>query len=234
MLSNHQTIKWEIVLQTVRKECLREVNFWIIIETYKTCRDLYLSMLYNRRFVSIINIIICKHSEWLHVTREKKIALINTDRLTRIVRKLTNSTTQQLSVLLFIGRKVKNLALQELFQITSRKNLMKALSLCESIIQVSTSIIQCSLSKVIHLQRLYQSRTHSVMKSSLFQFDERMSRSCTMSMTFCMREYSVSSAMYCAFSSTTFSTFKVSWIVWKFESLSKQNRVSSSKLDWVL
>ena len=49
------------------------------------------------------------------MTRGKKIALINTDCLTRIVRKLTNSTTQQLSVLLFIGRKVKNLALQELF-----------------------------------------------------------------------------------------------------------------------
>ncbi len=115
MLSNRQTIEWEIVLQTVRKECLREVNFWIIIGTYKICRDLYLSMLYNRRFVSIINMIICKHSEWLHVTSEKEIALINTDRLTRIVKKLTNSTTQQFSVLLFIGRKVKNLALRELF-----------------------------------------------------------------------------------------------------------------------
>ncbi len=115
MLSNHQTIEWEIILQTVRKECLREVNFWIIIEAYKICRDLYLSMLYNRHFVSIINMIICKHSEWLHVTSEKKIALINTDCLTRIVRELTNSTTQQLSVLLFIGWKVKNLALRELF-----------------------------------------------------------------------------------------------------------------------
>jgi len=31
------------------------------------------------------------------------------------MKELTNSTTQQLSVLLFIGRKVKNLALQELF-----------------------------------------------------------------------------------------------------------------------
>ncbi len=115
MLSNHQTIEWEIVLQTIRKECLREVNFWIIIEAYKTCRDLYLFMLYNRRFVSIINMIICKHSEWLHVTSEKEIALINTDRLTRIMRKLTNLTTQQLSVLLFIDWKVKNLALRELY-----------------------------------------------------------------------------------------------------------------------
>ncbi len=59
--------------------------------------------------------IICKHSEWLHMTSEKEIALINTDRLTRIMRKLTNSTTQQLSVLLFVDRKVKNLALRELF-----------------------------------------------------------------------------------------------------------------------
>ncbi len=58
---------------------------------------------------------ICKHSEWLHVTSEKEIALINTDRLTRIMRKLTNSTTQQFSVLLFIDWKVKNLALRELF-----------------------------------------------------------------------------------------------------------------------
>ncbi len=72
-------------------------------------------MLYNRCFVSIINMIICKHSEWLHVTSEKEIALININRLTRIMKELTNSTTQQLSVLLFIDRKVKNLALQELF-----------------------------------------------------------------------------------------------------------------------
>ncbi len=49
------------------------------------------------------------------MTSEKEIALINTDRLTRIVRELTNSTTQQFSVLLFIDRKVKNLALRELF-----------------------------------------------------------------------------------------------------------------------
>ncbi len=60
-------------------------------------------------------IIICKHSEWLHVTSEKKIMLINTDCLTRIMRKLINLTTQQLSVLLFINWKVKNLTLQELF-----------------------------------------------------------------------------------------------------------------------
>ena len=58
---------------------------------------------------------ICKHSEWLHVTGEKEIALINTDRLARIVRELTNPATQQPSVLLFIGRKAKNLALRELF-----------------------------------------------------------------------------------------------------------------------
>jgi len=49
------------------------------------------------------------------MTSEKEIALINTDRLTRIMRKLTNSTIQQLSVLLFVDRKVKNLALRELF-----------------------------------------------------------------------------------------------------------------------
>ena len=46
---------------------------------------------------------------------EKEIALINTDYLTKIMKKLTNLTIQQLSVLLFIGRKVKNLSLQELF-----------------------------------------------------------------------------------------------------------------------
>ena len=59
--------------------------------------------------------IICKHSEWLHVTEGKEIALINTGRLTRMMKKLTSSITQQPSVLLFIDRKVKNLALRELF-----------------------------------------------------------------------------------------------------------------------
>jgi hypothetical protein len=45
----------------------------------------------------------------------KEIALINTGRLTRIVGELTNPATQQPSVLLFVGRKAKNLALRELF-----------------------------------------------------------------------------------------------------------------------
>ena len=48
--------------------------------------------------------IICKHSEWLHMTAEKKIALIDTSRLTRIREELINSTTQQFSVLLFVNR----------------------------------------------------------------------------------------------------------------------------------
>ncbi len=72
-------------------------------------------MLYNRRFVSIINMTICKHPEWLHVAGGKETALINTGRLARIVGELTNPATQQPSVLLFIGRKAKNLALRELF-----------------------------------------------------------------------------------------------------------------------
>ena len=72
-------------------------------------------MLYNRRFVSIINMTICKHPEWLHVAGGKEIALINTGRLARIMGELTNPATQQPSVLLFIGRKAKNLALRELF-----------------------------------------------------------------------------------------------------------------------
>jgi hypothetical protein len=50
-------------------------------------------MLYNRRFVSIINMTICKHLEWLHVAGGKEIALINTGRLARIVGELTNLAT---------------------------------------------------------------------------------------------------------------------------------------------
>lgn len=49
------------------------------------------------------------------MTSKKEIALINTGRLTRIIRKLTNSAIQQFFILLFIGRKAKNLALRELF-----------------------------------------------------------------------------------------------------------------------
>jgi len=58
---------------------------------------------------------ICKHLEWLQVTSEKELALINSGRMIRIVGKLTNSVSQQPSILLFIGRKAKNLALRELF-----------------------------------------------------------------------------------------------------------------------
>ncbi len=59
--------------------------------------------------------IICKHLEWLQMTSEKKLALINSGRMIRIMRKLTNSVSQQSSILLFIGRKAKNLVLRELF-----------------------------------------------------------------------------------------------------------------------
>ena len=59
--------------------------------------------------------IICKHLEWLQMTSEKKLALINSDCMIRIMRKLTNSVSQQSFILLFIGWKAKNLALQELF-----------------------------------------------------------------------------------------------------------------------
>ena len=59
--------------------------------------------------------IICKYLEWLYVTDEKKITLINSDRLTKIVKKLITSTAQQFFVLFFINRKVKIQALRELF-----------------------------------------------------------------------------------------------------------------------
>ena len=49
------------------------------------------------------------------MTSEKKLALINSDHMIRIVKKLTNSVSQQSSILLFIDRKAKNLALRELF-----------------------------------------------------------------------------------------------------------------------
>lgn len=59
--------------------------------------------------------IICKHFEWLQMTSEKKLALINSGGIIRIMRELTNSVSQQSFILLFIGWKAKNLALRELF-----------------------------------------------------------------------------------------------------------------------
>ncbi len=59
--------------------------------------------------------IICKHLEWLQMTSEKKLVLINSDCMIRIMRELTNSVSQQSSILLFIDWKAKNLALRELF-----------------------------------------------------------------------------------------------------------------------
>ena len=60
----------------------------------------------------------CEHRAWLHATSTndgKEVTLFNPDRMTRIVKELTNAETQRPSVLLFIGREAKTLALRKLF-----------------------------------------------------------------------------------------------------------------------
>lgn len=60
----------------------------------------------------------CGHLAWLHVTSTnhgKEVTLFNPGRMTQVVGELTNPETQQPSVLLFIGRKAKKIALGKLF-----------------------------------------------------------------------------------------------------------------------
>ncbi|MCJ1231936.1 hypothetical protein MMC12_008615 [Toensbergia leucococca] len=57
----------------------------------------------------------CEHLAWLHVTNAKEITLLNPGRMTRVIDELTKPATQQPSILLFLGRKAKNLAVRELF-----------------------------------------------------------------------------------------------------------------------
>ena len=57
----------------------------------------------------------CQHSTWLEVTVGEKISLHDPDRLGRILTKLTNPITQQPSLIFFIGRKTKDIALHEVF-----------------------------------------------------------------------------------------------------------------------
>jgi len=62
--------------------------------------------------------IFCEHCAWLHATSTndgKEVTLFNPGRITRVVKELTNLKTQRPSVLLFIGREAKNLALRKLF-----------------------------------------------------------------------------------------------------------------------
>ena len=64
-------------------------------------------------FWSVMNI--CKHLKWLQIVNEKKLALINSNHMKRIVEQLTNSMIQQSSVLFFIERAVKIRAFWKLF-----------------------------------------------------------------------------------------------------------------------
>ena len=58
---------------------------------------------------------ICKHLKWLQIADEKKPALINPDRMKRIVGELINPTVQRPSVLYFIDRIIKIQTLRNLF-----------------------------------------------------------------------------------------------------------------------
>jgi hypothetical protein len=57
----------------------------------------------------------CKHHAWLQATSGSEVALLNPNRLARLVQELPTPTTQQPSLISFVGRRTKNLALQKIF-----------------------------------------------------------------------------------------------------------------------
>lgn len=57
----------------------------------------------------------CAHHRWLRFSDVKKITLIDTGRLTRLISELNHPSHQWPTLLLFVGRKVKQIALKEIF-----------------------------------------------------------------------------------------------------------------------
>ena len=64
-------------------------------------------------FWSIMNI--CKHLKWPQIINKKKLTLINSNHIKKIVKQLTNSMIQQSLILFFIERAIKIQTLQKLF-----------------------------------------------------------------------------------------------------------------------
>ena len=58
---------------------------------------------------------ICNHSEWLRLSGGPEITIYDEDRMNRILQELHNPFTQKPSLLLFIGRRDKDIAIRNLF-----------------------------------------------------------------------------------------------------------------------
>ena len=57
----------------------------------------------------------CKHTSWLDCSQTTEVVLRDTGRLSRLSLELTNPARQRPSIILFVGRKTKELALRDLF-----------------------------------------------------------------------------------------------------------------------
>ena len=57
----------------------------------------------------------CKHTSWLDFTHGTDVVLWDTGRLSRLSLELTNPSRQKPSLILFVGRKIKEFALRDLF-----------------------------------------------------------------------------------------------------------------------
>ncbi len=63
----------------------------------------------------------CTHSTWLYFSKIHELTLYDEGRFARLLNDLSDATTQQPSLLLFVGRQAKNTALRELFPFNSFK-----------------------------------------------------------------------------------------------------------------
>ena len=57
----------------------------------------------------------CPHLTWLRFSDVKDVALVDTGRLTRLISELDNPANQWPTLLLFLGRKAKQIALKEIY-----------------------------------------------------------------------------------------------------------------------
>ena len=57
----------------------------------------------------------CKHSAWIQVTSGKEVALLDPNRLSQLIEVLPEPCSQRPSLVSFVGRQEKNLALKRMF-----------------------------------------------------------------------------------------------------------------------
>jgi hypothetical protein len=57
----------------------------------------------------------CDHFTWLRLSDAQNVILIDTERLTRLISELINSLNQRFTLLLFLNRKTKQIALKKIF-----------------------------------------------------------------------------------------------------------------------